>query len=182
LVVESFERYLNAKMFQGGGYKTFIDKVLAKENIGKIHDIIIKEELDRKDYLEILYLMSGEESKLLNYSGQERYILLLFFTWIRDLVNIAELIFEYRSYLTSAKPGSVGALSVRADRELKNVLHRIEFDIKFLVDVWSQISRTSLSLGGTGLLEILKNKYEITYPVASPENTVRKGFLGLGGG
>ena len=47
----------------------------------------------------------------------------------------------------------------------------MEHNIKFLVDLYLNIGRTSLSVGATGLMEILKNKYEIVYPGAGGVNT-----------
>ena len=40
----------------------------------------------------------------------------------------------------------------------------LEHNAKFLIDLYLNIGRTSLSVGVTGLLELLKNKYELVYP------------------
>ena len=59
----------------------------------------------------------------------------------------------------------------------------MEHNVKFLVDLYFNLARTTLSKGATGFLEILKNKYEISYPNASeiqtPTETARKGVFGI---
>jgi hypothetical protein len=178
-----FEENINKGLFQGAGEKTFIDKVLAKDNIQAVRDIINKDNFTRKDFKDILYLMSSEEAKLLNYSAYERYILMLFYVWIRDFVKLNEWLFDYRDFLEREEKEHKTKISIRSKAILDSNFLHIEHDIKFLVDLYFQISRTTLSIGASGFREILINKYEINYPQSSPNQLEAKqggGLFGLG--
>ena len=202
----SFEDQLQEGMFKETKEKTFIDKLLAKEDVQSIRQIIKKDRLNRSDMLEALYMLSSNESKLLNFSEWDRYVILKFFVWIREFIKVAELSFDYHDDLELKQKlcecGGYKDLSkaqehlkececkvtkytfvitTRTKRLLENQQRLIEHNVKFLIDLYFAIGRTSLSLGGTGFLEILKNKYEINYtqppPPQQPEQ--KKGFLSL---
>jgi hypothetical protein len=188
-----FEQQLQNNLFNGQGEKTFIDKVLAKDDVLAIREIVKKPKLTREDLLEVLYLISGTESKLLNYGEWDRYVILKFFVWIREFIKVAELLYDYednlkekskkctcKGYVYSSKeketlinkstickcetPHLVFELNPRTRRLLDNIERLIEHNAKFLVDLYLNIGRTSLSIGATGLMELLKNKYELVYP------------------
>jgi len=76
-------------IFSGQAEKTFIDKLFAKEDVEKIRELIKKPKLTRSELLELLYLISANEAKLVNYSGWDRYIALKFFVWIREFIKVA---------------------------------------------------------------------------------------------
>lgn len=198
----SFEQVLQQKMFAGKGEKTFVDKVLAKDDIESIRGIVKKDKLTRSDLLELLYLLSSAESKLLNYGAWDRYVILKFFVWIRDFVKVAELLYDYQDQLkkkasvckvcnseekTHGKEHAFESsfvITQRTQALLDNNERLIEHNVKFLVDLYLNIGRTTLSIGGTGLLEILQNKYEISYPdqaklaTAIQEQNRRVGLMG----
>jgi hypothetical protein len=54
-------------------------------------------------------------------------------------------------------------LSENTGQIFENNMRLLEHNIKFLVDLYFNLARTTLSLGGTGFLEALKNKYEMVY-------------------
>ena len=187
-----FEQDLQNKVFTDTGERTFIDKLLAKEEVKDIRELIKKPRLTRSELLEILYLISGTESKLVNYGAYDRYIILKFFVWIREFAKIAELLFDYTDELykkestcstcdlkivlvTEEKkednadvckcdtPVPYIVLSERSKRLLDNNQRLIEHNLKFVIDLYLNIARTSLSIGATGMLELLKNRYEVQY-------------------
>ena len=199
-----FEEKLQQAIFSQSSEKTFIDKLLAKDDIAAIREIIKKDKLKREDFLEILYLLSSSEIKLLNLSAHERYIMMKFFVWIREFVKMAELIYDYQDNMQNENicrncdgffkedinnpdkklkkckcdnPKSF-ILSRRAKKYFGNIVRLIEHNIKFLVDLYFNIGRSSLSLGGTGFMEILKNKYEVKYEnVQSPYQAENKSMI-----
>lgn len=179
----SFEQEIQNKLFSHNSEKTFIDKILAKDDVDKIRKIIKKSVLCREDILEILYLLTGVESKLVNYGHQDRYIILKYFVWLREFVKIAEGLYDYESDLKRRAEDNEYHLSKETEKLLENCRRIIEHNIKFLVDLYLNIARTTLSLGGTGLLEILKNKFEFSYPnqndinTPRPENQNKKMFM-----
>jgi len=167
----SFEDQISNKMFQTDSEKTFIDKVLARQDSEAIRMLMKKPKLTRTDLLEILYLLSSVEAKLLNYGEWDRYVILKFFVWIREFVKVAEQLFDYEDDLMKKDKEGKKPLTPRARQLIDNNQRLMEHNIKFLVDLYLNIGRTSLSVGATGLMEILKNKYEIVYPGAGGVNT-----------
>lgn len=183
----TFEESLQQSMFSSSSDKTFIDKILAKEEVDKIREIIKKKNLKREDIIQILYLLSGTESKLLNYGEWDRYVILKFFVWIREFVKVAELLYDYQDDLKKKactcqkcdklfeefegkkeecnceKPEAILQVSDRTAKLLYNNERLIEHNMKFLIDLYLNIARTTLSVGATGILELLKNKFEVDY-------------------
>lgn len=150
------EQQIAQNMFSQNSEKSYIDKLLGKSDIDSLRKVMKKDSLDREDINEILYLMSGAESKLWNFSGWERYIVLKLYTWIRDFVKNFEILFDYEQENPK--------LSANSKRLLENNKKYMSHNLKFLIDLYMNISRTTLSIGGTGFLEPLHNKFEISYP------------------
>ena len=161
------EQQLQNAMFSKEYEKTAIDKVLGKETVDQIAEIIDKEQLTRRDMRKLLYLVSGNESKLLNYDPYERYVMVKYYVWIREFVQVMEMIIDYQEdYDTKIKENP--KLKNQTTEKLMTNLHRLmEHNCKFMIDLYFQIGRTSLSVGATGFMELLKNKFEMAYPYGS---------------
>lgn len=155
----NFEQHLATSMFQRNEEKTLVDKVLAREDVNRIRDLVKKPNLTRSELLEVLYLLAGTESKLVNYSEYDRYVILKFFVWIREFIKVAELLYDYEDDLLKKNK-----LTPRGMQLFNNTKSKVEHNAKFLIDLYFNISRTTLSLGATGILELIKNKYEVIYP------------------
>lgn len=206
-----FEQNLQNAMFSGNREKTFIDKLLAKEDVDRLRELVKKPKLQRAELLELLYLLGSTESKLLNYGQWDRYVILKFFVWIREFIKVAELLYDYADDLkvkentckNCKQPKEVpdGSKVVACDcgnfessidltKRTRQLLYNnerlIEHNAKFLIDLYLNISRTTLSIGGAGFMEMLKNKYEIAYPQApglsaqGQPNTTTGGILSIG--
>lgn len=176
-----FEQQLGQQIFNNPNTeKTFIDKVLGRQEADQIRNLVKKPKLKREELLEVLYLLASTESKILNYSEWDRYIILKFFVWIREFVKVAELHFDYRESLAKNNI----KLTERSITLLDRNEQLIEHNAKFLIDLYLNIARTSLSVGGTGFMEVLKNKFEITYPNQTnntPQVENKTSFFGFGG-
>jgi len=224
-MIAEIEKKIEQGLFNKDVEKTFIDKLFAKDDIDHLRDIIKKTRLTRADMLEILYMLSSKEAKLVNYSEWERYIILKLFVWIRDFVKNAEKFYEYQEYLRlkeelakkfkefkehelleeeakkllniqltkeeieqftkmlTEKDRNQFILSDETKKMFDNIMKIKEGDVKFLVDLYLNISRTSLSLGATGFLETLKNKFEINYAQREiPQIKEEKGLFSMGKG
>jgi len=205
----AFEDAVQRNIFSQQSEKSFIDKILAKSDVDAIREIIKKPRLKREDLLEILYLLSGAESKLWNFSEWDRYVILKFFVWIREFIKAREILYDYRDTIslksrrcnkckgyTEVKEGEklnicncntpevTYNISEQFDKILSNNELLMEHNAKFLIDLYLNICRTSLSLGATGIMEILKNKYEFIYPgqqTGTPITDSRTTLVGRGG-
>lgn len=160
-----FEESLQRNIFSTSQEKTFIDKLLAKEDVQSIKELIKKPHLNRAELLELLYLISGTESKLLNLGEWDRYILLKYFVWIEEFIKLVQLLFDYKDRLDKLESQKKILLNERTKKQFENVQSLFEHNAKFLIDLYFNIGRTSLSLGGMAFIEMLKNKYEIAYPM-----------------
>lgn len=154
-----FEKSIQQSMFNKNNEKTSIDKLLARNEVERINEIIKREKLGRDGTLELLYLCLGTESKLLNLGQWERYVLLKFFVWIREFTKLVEMLYDLRTFFKTSNL----KLSERSEQFLDNTERLMENNVKFLVDLYLNIGRTTLSLGGTGFMELLKNKFEMVY-------------------
>ena len=211
----SFEQQVQQKMFSSAREKTFTDKILARKDVEKLRELIKKPILTRGEILEMMYLISGTEAKLLNYSDRDRYIILKFFVWIREFIKTLETLFDYEAELLEkqrackqcnhtikkkvpedlrgkmvkdsvefcdcANPKPIQQLTKRTLRLLKNNKMNLQHNTKFLVDLYLNIARTSMSVGGAGFMELLKNKYELQYTMPQNEQLQKGGFMGIGG-
>lgn len=160
----SIESKLQNALFRQDNEKTFIDKILAKNEVDELRELIKKPRLTRSEMLEALYLVSGTEAKLLNYSEWDRYVILKFFVWLREFAKILELFFDYREELEKKNKAGKFELTPRFIRALDNNERLLEHNVKFLLDLYLNIGRTSLSVGATGFMELLTNKFEMAYP------------------
>lgn len=164
----SFEQNLQQGLFTPNPEKTYIDKLLARKEVERTKELIKKTELEREEILELLHMCSSTESKLLNLGEYDRYVILKFFVWIREFVKVAEQMFDMEEDLNIQEEQGKITLSGRSKQILKNNKRLIGHNTKFLVELYFNIQRTTLSIGATGFLELLKNKFEMAYPFANP--------------
>ena len=174
------EEQIQKAMFASGGDKTFSDKLFAKDDVDKLRNLVKKPNLTRTDLLEILYLMSGNEQKLLNFGEWDRYVSLKFFVWIREFAKVLEQFYDYKETLDKKTINQQYRLTPRAEQMLENIGQLMEHNLKFLVDLSLRIDRSTLSIGATGFLETLKNKFEMTYntPAVMGQTVEKKGVFG----
>lgn len=174
-----FEEAISRNLFKQDYERSFIDKILSRADVDRIRELIRKKSLKREELLEILYLLSSNESKLLNLGSWDRYILLKYFVWIREFIKIVEQLYDYTDDLEAKEKRKEIILSDRTRQLLKNIERQIEHNAKFLIDLYFNIARTTLSLGATGMMELLKNKYEIVYPQQSIQTNIKEKKGGL---
>lgn len=153
------EQALANALLRQDNEKTFIDKLLSKDDIARIKELMKKDGLDRGEILELLYMLTSSESKLGMFDAYERYVLMKYFVWIREFVKNAELYFDYKDDLNKKKY----RISERAKKILDDNTKLLEHCVKFSVDVFLIISRSSLSVNGAAFGELLKQRFEVQY-------------------
>lgn len=159
-----FEENIKKSMFSIDSEKTYIDKLLSKNEVERVKGLQRKAKLDRSELLELLYMCLSTESKLVNIGSWDRYVILKFFVWIREFIKIAELMYDNEDSMKAREKEGKIVLSSRAKIILEKNQLLMEHNAKFLIDLYLNILRTTLSLGGTGFMELLKNKFEMSYP------------------
>lgn len=152
------EEQIERSMMNNPKDKTFVDKILSSRDVEEIRKIVRKPELSREDMLDILYLMVGKEQKLLNYSQWDRVFLTKFFVWIRAFVELLENYYDYKEHMIEQ-----GTFNGENERLYNQMMLRYQHATKSLVDLYLHLSRSTMSLGGSAFVEILKNKFEIGY-------------------
>lgn len=176
----SYEGQLSSYLYGGSQEKTFVDKVLAKDEVAEIKELMQKASLTREELLKLLYLIAGTENKLLNFGEWDRYLLGKFFAWIRDFVSDAEILFDY---LDKVNLGKI-RITLNAKEALLYSERLLLHDIKFVIDVYCFLGRSTLSLGATAFDTLTSNRFEYDYKnypalAQTPEN---KGFkISFGG-
>lgn len=179
MIQSPYEYNLGRYIYGGQTEKTFIDKTLARSDIEEIKDIMQKEDLKRKDLLKLLYLLSGTEIKLVNFDEFDRYLLGKFYAWIRDFVASAETLYDIQEDIAKKKI-TVNANTIKM---LENVRVKLVHSVKFLVDVFFYLSRSTLSLEASGFDTITKTRYEYYYPEGmgqiQNQDTQKRGLFNL---
>jgi hypothetical protein len=172
------EDQIARSMFNESSDKTLLDKILGRKDSEEIRRIMRKDELTRTDLNDLLNLMASTNAKLLNFGEWDRYILLKFYVWVREIVKINELFFDFKDDMKDKKDIT---LTENADKMFNNIARQMEHNVKFMIDLYFNIANTTLALGGTAFIETLRNKYEIHYPqtpgVATQTET-KKGIFG----
>ena len=157
---DQFVQYLNKYVFSKQSEKTWIDKVLDRQDVERVRELMRKEDLSRDELLELLYLLAGAELKLVNFGEWDRYLLGKYFAWIRDFVSVAEGIYDFISDLEKED------LDDETRKAAENVKKYILHAVKFNVDVYFYLERSTLSLGGAAFDTLTKSRFEYAYPQA----------------
>jgi len=158
------DRVITHALGSGMVEKTYIEKALAKEDIVKLRDILKKSLLSREDMLEIRTFISSVESKLLNIDAMERYNLNKFFTWLANIVHVAETFSDYHeSVMTNLK-------TKNNNEENKNMISSLDYCqkklsnmVKMTFEIYFNMSRSSLSLNAKAFEEVTGNRFEMNY-------------------
>lgn len=196
-----FYQNLNRSLFHGESEKSFIDKVLGRQDADKLHNLIKKEPLTLSDVEEILFLMTSIDQKLLNYSEWDRYITCKLFPWIKDFSIVCKQIMIYQ---TQYETGDFdedftieGKIKIKSKEdkiveidgkpileETKRILkesNKIALHyFKFLISTFLLINNTTLSIEGSAFDTITTSKFEYNYPtIPLPQPQEKRPLLNI---
>jgi len=160
----SLDKSMSSAIFSNMQDKTFLDKLFARREVDKLKELMRKSPLSREDMLEIMYMIAGTEAKLVNFNEWDRHVILKYYVWVREYMRMVERRFDFQEWLDKKKI----KISKQSKRLFDHTRGNMEHDVKYLVDVYLNIMRTSLSLGGSGFFEPMKQKAEIAYPFGFP--------------
>jgi len=155
-----FENLLSQKLHTQQTEKTFIDKLLGRKEAERLRELIKKDDLTREELLELLYMLSNIELKLTNLTEYDRYLLGKYFTWVRDLTKLAEFLYDYEQQFEK--------FDFKKHKEkIKNTLDQIKkmvlHDVKFGVDVFLFLARSTLGLNAFAFDSLSKSRFEYEY-------------------
>lgn len=177
----SFEDAVASQIYQQNQDKSYVDKILAKSEIERTKELQRKENLTRSELLELMYSCLESEAKLVNYSEYDRYIILKYFVWVREFIKIAETVYDIKEDLDNKEKLGIYKLKDRTKEIIIKCMRLIEHIAKFLIDIYLNIARTTLSLGATAFTEINRNKFDFSYPQTpgiNPAMNEKKGLFG----
>jgi hypothetical protein len=137
---------------------SLIDKVISRENIARIEELVRKPNWKYEDVNTALYLLTAEETKLLNLTQYERYLLGKFYAWIREFVKFVDDLIKQKE-----KAMQENLLTSEMIETLDKTINKSIDNVRFLIDVFLYISRSSLSINAKAFEELLKNRFEYEY-------------------
>ena len=145
------------------GYETaFTDKVLARDVLEKLRNLIKKHEWERHDVAEFLYLLVATEVKLANFNAWDRYLIGKFYAWTRDVAKKTEDVYEVHDKISRSKE-----LPEEHKKEINKVWREIKREMvhatKFLGDVFLYLVRSSLSVYAHAFDSLTTARYEYQY-------------------
>ena len=167
-----------ASLYKSDFEKSRTDKLLAKDDIAKIEELIRKDRLELKDLRNLVYLLAGAEIKLVNFGKSDRILIGKFLTWIRDLIAIYEVRIKNNDLLMSKSETTDETLLAS-----KTISQMLDEYIKYLAALFLYGTRSSLSLGATAFSSLNTEKYEYEYNTKATsinqELAQKKKILGL---
>ena len=174
-----FERDVGSMMFTKEQEKTFIDKVLDRKDSERLRQLMMKEELDRSELLELLYIIVSINTKLVNFSDWDRYLLGKFLAWIRDFCTLHESLLDYIISLEKEEK-AIRKSKTEMDTEeewekakediadiritMRQIQRLASHNLKFLVDIYLYLSNSTLSISAVAFDTLSKNRFEYSYP------------------
>lgn len=87
---DNFYKNFSKSLFSGDSEKSFVDKLLGRQDADKLHALMQKEPLTKSDVEEILFLMTSINQKIVNYDEWDRYVIVKFFPWIKAFSTICK--------------------------------------------------------------------------------------------
>lgn len=192
---ENWENKLNQLLYSKDIEKTFIDKVLDRQDFERLKELTQKDNLKRSELLEILYLLVAVAPKLVNYSEWDRYLIGKFISWLRDFVTKTEILIDYMELIEkgdfSQEDRQGNETGITTESKTYQMLQKIrkydEHNIKFLVDIALFLSNSTLGVGATAFDTLTKSRFEYFYPDMSqgynvPQHKSSSGLKKLLGG
>lgn len=156
-----FEDALATRAILSNNEKTNIDKVLAKDETQQLRELVKKPELARSELLDMMYLLAATESKLYKFNNYKRKIIMLFYARIREHVDMLQQLIDYIDIESAKEKNGAYVITPRTKSLLLTCRRRLDQNTKFLVQVYLNLCRTTLSMEALGFLETLKQKFEL---------------------
>jgi hypothetical protein len=157
----SYESWLGKSAFRQPQEKSFIDKLLGRKEVYALEQLMKKEDLTRSELLDMLYMLTSVELKLANLGEYDRYLLGKYFTWVRDFVALAEFLYDYQSEIKNCN------FTPEAKKDIEDTLKAIQktilHDVKFSVDIYLYLIRSTMGLTAFAFDSLSRQRFEYEY-------------------
>jgi len=157
--------------------KTFADKLMAKDTIARITELMQKTNISHDEFNELIHSSMTDELKLFNFGEDERYVAGKVQIWIQPFANICNELYYYEQSLKTNKM----ELSPESRKLLERSRKQMETYAKTMLNIYFFVGRSSLSMRAMLIGDLTKQKLEYYYgemnnPIL-PQNREKKGFL-----
>ncbi len=156
--------------------RTYIDKILSREDIKALQELQTRSKLTRKDIDTLQHLMNSAELKLHNLGENQRYVHNKYYCWIEEMLKI------YKMYLDYQESEAFKESTDNTKKLYDDTLMILSGVVKQFCFLFFHLSRSSLSLGGWGIGKLLSNVVEYDYKQNSTQTLIepdKKKFFGL---
>jgi len=163
----NFYSNLNRSLFHGEAEKSFIDKILGRQDADKLHELIKKEPLTRGDIEEILFLMTSIDQKIVNYNEWDRYVIVKLFPWVKDFSTVCKTMLLYEEQVNTEaykKEFVDDGNRLETIEIIKEINKFLLHNMKFLISIFLLISNSTLSIDGAAFETLSTSKFEYSYP------------------
>lgn len=156
---EGFEQAVANTMLKPKSEKTYIDKMLSKQDIDSTKEVFKKDDLTREELLELLHSCVNSEMQLKNFSKWERQIVLKLYVWIGEFSKLAQMMFDIKDQIKT----NFHHYTPECHNLMNQCSRMMEHITKYMISFYHNITRTSLSIQATAFTELLHNKFEMVY-------------------
>jgi len=138
--------------------KSLLDKLFAKEEIAKITEIHKKANPSREDMQELKQLLTGMESKLLNFDEDYPHILGRYLVRIIETFSFYEAMDEFYGRI------KIHLTEDRTKELYETMIYKLKATCLVYSSNFQWIERSTMSIQGSGFFNALTNKFELSYP------------------
>lgn len=185
--MNGYESLLGQTAYRSPSERSYIDKLLSRREVEELKNLVGKDNLSKKELSKFLYLITSIELKLANFNEMDRYVLGKFFAWIREFIMLSEFTYDYVEKLEKELAAEKKADKDADTKDKDIIIATIEevkvqqmHNLKFIVDVYLYLIRSTMALGSVTFDQLSKNRYEYEYApnqLPPPEATQTRGGL-----
>jgi len=180
---KGLETRLNSALQGANNIRTYTGQLLAERDIQEIKELVQQDNLNASELRTLVYLLAATEIKLVNFNERDRWIAGKFLTWIRDFITLQETnikqldvfnekfdVLDYQEIVKKREMGedTTNMITPTTKHTYDTIYCLLDEDIKYLVDIYLFITRSTLSLEGAAFDSLGKNRQEVVYTPQQP--------------
>jgi len=163
-ITPPFELGFGRAMYSNSTEKTFIDKVLSRQDVEEINDIKAKDDPTKEDLNRLVALVSGGEIKLLNFDRNDQYINGKYYIWVEEIHRIVNDVYDYHKT-------TYANLDEYEKKQLDDIKYLMIQNLKFACGIFHFMTRSTLSHKAAAFDTLTTQRYEQEYTYGVPPGT-----------